>query len=160
MLHLIYATGKSGIRFVIKLDWECNWEYRYIQARTFLHYCTQQRATLNFTCIPVRYASRPISKSVPVARHHTSSTHRNLLTDCIIHSVIGRPQSPMIRYIAAHELRRPNDNGWLDAHSVYDLAHNLRHNHPEIAQASANKITKSNEIWAYYKGKNSSCIIS
>lgn len=43
----------------------------------FLH-CTQQRSMLNFTCIPVRYAQRPVSKSVPIARHHTSSTRHNL----------------------------------------------------------------------------------
>lgn len=46
----------------------------------------------------------------------------------------------MIRYTAAHELRRPNGNG-LDARSVYDLVHNLRHSHPGIAS-----INKTDEI--------------
>lgn len=45
----------------------------------------------------------------------------------------------MIRYTAAHELRRPNGNGCLGTHLVYDLAHNSRHRHPGIAQASINK---------------------
>lgn len=49
----------------------------------------------------------------------------------------------MIRYTTAHELRWPNGNGCLDARSVYDLAHNLRHSHPEIAQASVNKIRRN-----------------
>jgi len=45
----------------------------------------------------------------------------------------------MIRYTATHELRRPNGNGCLDVRSVYDLAHNSRHSHPGITQASINK---------------------